>query len=420
MPLHDVLALILGGGAGTRLYPLTRLRAKPAVPIAGNYRLVDVPISNCLNSGIEHIYILTQFNSVSLHRHITQTYKFDLFSRGWVQILAAEQTPRSSDWYQGTADAVRKQRPELEAVAPNDFLILSGDHLYRMDYEAFVRAHRENQADITVAVLPVAREEARRFGIVQTDPDGRIVKFHEKPSDPAVLDTLATYPDPERPFLGSMGVYVFRAAALYELLDGDTGSDFGKHILPNHLNDCRVMAYPFDDYWEDIGTIRAFYQANLALVQPDARFSFYDSERPIFTHPRFLPPTQVGEDCLLDRVMLAAGGRVIKSQIYESVIGIRSQIGPGARIARTIMMGSDFYQSAAVQAEKRRRGEPLMGVGAGCVIEGAIIDKNACIGDGVVIRQLPNRPDVDTEAYAIRDGIVIVAKNASIPAGTVI
>jgi glucose-1-phosphate adenylyltransferase len=257
MPLTDVLALILGGGAGTRLHPLTKLRAKPAVPIAGHYRLVDVPISNCLNSGIERIYVLTQFNSVSLHRHITQTYKFDLFSRGWVQILAAEQTPRSADWYQGTADAVRKQRPELEAVNPRDFLILSGDHLYRMDYEAFVRHHREAGADVTLAVLPVSRADASRFGVVEADPDGRIRNFHEKPKDPAVLDALATYPDPERPYLGSMGVYVFRREALYHLLDNNPGSDFGKHILPGSLETCRIVAYPFDGYWEDIGTIRA-------------------------------------------------------------------------------------------------------------------------------------------------------------------
>ncbi len=419
MPLTDVLALILGGGAGTRLYPLTKLRAKPAVPIAGGYRLVDVPISNCLNSGIDKIYILTQFNSVSLHRHITQTYKFDLFSRGWVLILAAEQTLGSHDWYQGTADAVRKQRRELEAVAPRDFLVLSGDHLYRMDYEAFVRAHREADADVTLAVLPVSRQEAGRFGVVQTE-GSRIVAFHEKPTDPAVLDALATYPDPARPYLGSMGVYVFRAQALYHLLDTNPGSDFGKHILPGSLRDCRVHAYPFDGYWEDIGTIRAFYRANLALVEPEAPCNFYDPQRPVFTHPRFLPPSEVGAGCRLDRVLLADGAKVVRSTISESVIGIRSRIGPEAHVARTVMMGADYFESEAQRADLLARGAPPLGIGRGCRIEGAILDKNARIGDGVVIRQLPERADVETEHYVARDGIVVVPKDTTLPPGMVI
>jgi glucose-1-phosphate adenylyltransferase len=420
MPKFDVLALILGGGAGTRLYPLTKLRAKPAVPIAGNYRLVDIPISNCLNSGIENIYILTQFNSVSLHRHITQTYKFDVFSRGWVQILAAEQTPYSSDWYQGTADAIRKQRPELEAVAPRDFLILSGDHLYRMDYAAFLQAHRSADADVSLAVLPVSRAEAGRFGIVETDGDGRIVSFHEKPKDAAQLDRLASYPDPARPYLGSMGVYLFRSQTLYEQLDSNPGSDFGKHILPSILSQCRVMAYPFDGYWEDIGTIRAFYDANLALVEPDAPFSFYDPERPIYTHPRFLPPTQVDEDCILDRVLLAGGSKVMHSQLKQCVIGIRSRIGPEARLTRTIMMGADYFESDAERAENAASGRPNVGVGPGCVIEGAILDKNARIGRDVVIRGLPDRADVETAHYSVRDGIVIVMKNCLVPDGMII
>ena len=420
MALTDVLALILGGGAGTRLYPLTKLRAKPAVPIAGSYRLVDVPISNCLNAGIDKIYILTQFNSVSLHRHITQTYKFDLFSRGWVQILAAEQTPRSRDWYQGTADALRKQRTELESAAPRDCLILSGDHLYRMDYAAFVAAHRASEADVTLAVLPVPAAEVSRFGIVQTDTQGRVVDFHEKPTDPALLSKLATYPDPQRPYLGSMGVYLFRAEALYHLLDTNPGADFGKDVLPASLENCRVVAYPFDGYWEDIGTISAFYQANLALVEPDPTFSFYDPERPIYTHPRFLPPSRVDHDCLLHKVLLSGGVTIKHSQVYESVIGIRSQIGPEARLARTVMMGADFYEDEQIRAEKLRLGQPVLGVGPGCVVEGAIIDKNACLGADVIIRHMPDRPDLETEHYVVRDGIVVVLKNATIPPGTVI
>ncbi len=420
MPLTDVLALILGGGAGTRLYPLTKLRAKPAVPIAGNYRLVDVPISNCLNSGIEKIYILTQFNSVSLHRHITQTYKFDLFSRGWVQILAAEQTPLSHDWYQGTADALRKQRTELATVAPRDFLILSGDHLYRMDYAAFVNAHRAAEADVSLAVLPVPAEEVSRFGIVQTDAEQRVLAFHEKPTDPALLAQLATYPDPQRPYLGSMGVYLFRAEALYHLLDTIPGPDFGKHILPASLAACKVVAYPFDGYWEDIGTISAFYKANLALVEPEPAFSFYDSERPIYTHPRFLPPSRVDHDCLLHKVLLSGGVTVKHSQIYESIIGIRSQIGPQARLTRTVMLGADYFADDLIGDERRRQGLPALGVGPRCVIEGAILDKNACIGADVIIRHIPGRADLETEQYVVRDGIVVVLKNATLAPGTVI
>jgi glucose-1-phosphate adenylyltransferase len=419
MPQRDVLALILGGGAGTRLYPLTKLRAKPAVPIAGNYRLVDVPISNCLNSGIEQIYILTQFNSVSLHRHVTQTYRFDLFSHGWVQILAAEQTLHSLDWYQGTADAIRKQRMEIEAVAPRDVLILSGDHLYRMNYEAFVRRHRDTAADVTLAVLPVSRTDAPRFGIVEADNEGRIMRFHEKPNDQAKLDALANYPDVERPYLGSMGVYLFRTERLFRLLSNIPGSDFGKDILPASLEECRVMAYPFDGYWEDIGTIRAFYLANLALVQSKPSFSFYDPQRPIYTHPRFLPPSQV-EDTRLHKVLLAGGAKVIQSTIEESVVGIRSQIGPGASLKRTIMMGADYFESDESQHEHAAKGLPSVGVGRGTVIEGAIIDKNARIGANVRIRQLDERPDLETDHYTIRDGIVIVTKNGIISDGTVI
>lgn len=420
MKHSDVLALILGGGAGTRLYPLTKLRAKPAVPIGGKYRLVDIPISNCLNSGVEQIYVLTQFNSVSLHRHITQTYKFDVFSRGWVQLLAAEQTPRSADWYQGTADAVRKQVPELRAVSPRDVIILSGDHLYRMDYDPFIRAHREAGADISLAVKPVSPADAPRFGIVELGPDRRVLDFHEKPSAPDRLASLAARDDPERPYLASMGIYVFRADALYRALESDAGSDFGKHILPASLRRLRVMAYPFDGYWEDIGTIRAFYEANLALADPDPGFSFYDPERPIYTHPRFLPASRVEGECNLDRVLLADGCRVVRSQIHHSVVGIRSMIGPDARLTRTVMMGADFYETATEKARNRSGGIPHVGVGQGCVIEGAIIDKNARIGDGVVIRLLPDRKDSDTDQYAVREGTVVVAKNGIIPSGTVI
>ena len=420
MPQTDTLALILGGGAGTRLYPLTRQRAKPAVPIAGSYRLVDIPISNCLNSGIQKIYILTQYNSVSLHRHISQTYQFGLFSNGWVQILAAEQTAWSADWYQGTADAIRKQRTELETVAPANFLILSGDQLYRMDYDAFLKSHRAADADVSVAVLPVSRQDATRFGIVETAADNRIVKFYEKPKDPTLLDRLGTYPDAQRPFLGSMGVYIFTAEALYRLLDTNSGSDFGKDILPASLNTCRVMAYPFDGYWEDIGTIRAFYDANLALMEPEPQFNFHDAERPIYTHPRFLPAGLVQGDCRLNHALLAPGARVISSEIDHSIVGVRSQIGPACRLAHTIMMGADYFESDAQKTANAASGRPNVGIGANCIIEGAIIDKNARIGANTVIRELADRPDADTENYAVRDGIVVVMKNGTLAPGTLI
>jgi glucose-1-phosphate adenylyltransferase len=420
MPHTETLALILGGGVGARLYPLTKERAKPAVPMAGNYRLVDVPISNCLNSGIEKIYLLTQYNSVSLHRHISQTYKFDQFSRGWVQILAAEQTPRSADWYQGTADAIRKQRMELETIAPDFFLILSGDHLYRMDYAAFVRAHRETDADVTLAVLPVSRHDAGRFGIMETDADGRILRFYEKPKDDALLDRLGTYPNPDRPYLGSMGVYVFRADTLYRLLDSNPGSDFGKDIIPSSLQSCRVMAYPFDGYWEDIGTIKSFYEANLALVEPDALFNLHDPDRPIFTHPRFLPPAQVSGICRLEASLLAPGTHVLSSEIDHSIVGVRGQVGPAVRLVRTIMMGADYLESDSQKVANMAHGRPNVGIGANCNIEGAIIDKNARIGASTLIRFRPDRPDIETANFVVRDGIVIVLKNGSLEAGTVI
>jgi glucose-1-phosphate adenylyltransferase len=315
---------------------------------------------------------------------------------------------------------VRKQQPELLAVNPREFLILSGDHLYRMDYGAFIEAHREAGADISVAVLPVSRAEASRFGILETDSARRIINFHEKPTDPRLLDSLATYPDPQRPCLGSMGVYLFRAEVLYSLLEEEAGSDFGKHILPASLKRWRVFAYPFEGYWEDIGTIRSFYEANLALAASEPAFSFHDAERPIYTHPRFLPPSRVDQDCILRDVLLADGCEVVRSQIYESIVGVRSRIGPAARLSRTVMMGADQYETDSEKAAHRAAGLPPIGVGQGCVIEGAIIDKNARIGDDVVIRHIPDRPDMETENYVARDGLIIVMKNGVVPNGSVI
>jgi len=417
--MQDVMALILGGGRGTRLYPLTKLRAKPAVPIGGKYRLIDIPISNCLNSGVHKIYVLTQFLSASLHRHIYQTYKFDVFSGGFVYILAAEETPSGMDWYQGTADAVRKQLPRFAHARVEDILILSGDHLYRMDYAEFVELHREERADVTIAVQPVARAAAPRFGILKTDEDGRITSFHEKPQGDE-LDGLESLPDSDKPYMASMGIYLFRSDVLRKVLEESDVEDFGKQIIPAAIENLRVYAFPFDGYWEDIGTIRALYEANLALTLPEPPFEFFDPQHPIYTRPRFLPSSWV-TGCHLERTVLAEGCLIWQSDIRESVLGLRSVIGPDAQVTRTVMMGADFYETPERKAENRHLGRPDVGIGRDSIIEGAIIDKNARIGEGVTIR--PHAPDegmVETENYVIRDGVVVVPKNAVIPDGTVI
>jgi glucose-1-phosphate adenylyltransferase len=421
--VREVLALILGGGRGTRLYPLTKLRAKPAVPLGGKYRLIDVPISNCINSGISRMYVLTQFLSESLNRHIYRTYKFDNFGGGWVQILAAEQTAGEDtaalDWYQGTADAVRKQLVHIRTARPTDVLILSGDHLYRMDYREFISAHRESGADVTVAVQPVTREAAPALGILKVDQEGWIVEFSEKPQGKA-LDKMASGDNPEKPFLASMGIYVFRYDVLRELLETHSKDDFGKHILPAAIKSHKVCGFTFDGYWEDIGTVRSYYEANLSLALPDPPFDLYDPVHPIFTRPRYLPGTRT-DDCHLVRVLLADGCRLQDAVISDSVIGLRSVIGPGVRISRSVIMGADFYEDEAGQAATQERGIPHVGIGSNSTIEGAIIDKNARIGSNVVIRPHPDVEEmIEEEHYVIRDGLVIVPKNTVVPDGKVI
>ncbi len=421
--MRHVLGVILGGGRGTRLYPLTRQRAKPAVPLAGKYRLIDIPISNCINSGISRMYVLTQFLSESLHRHIYRTYKFDSFGGGWVQILAAEQTTSTEmaalDWYQGTADAVRKALVHIRTVHPTEVLILAGDHLYRMDYRPFIKAHRATGADVTVAVQPVGRESAPQLGILKTDEDRRIVAFAEKPKARA-LDGLASTDDPDKPFLASMGIYVFSYDALVELLTRNKKDDFGKHILPAAIKSHQVYAYPFEGYWEDIGTVRAYYHANLSLALPDPPFDLYDPEYPIYTRPRYLPGT-VTDKCHLERVLLADGCRLQDAVITDSVIGLRSVIGPGVRIAHSVIMGADFYEDEATRAANQAQGLPPVGIGPGSSIEGAIIDKNARVGKNVVIRPHQEVQEmIEQDNYVIRDGLVIVPKNAVLPDGTVI
>jgi glucose-1-phosphate adenylyltransferase len=415
MAYEDVLAVILGGGRGTRLWPLTKFRAKPAVPIAGKYRLIDIPVSNCLNSGIHQISILTQFNSVSLHRHIARTYNFDSFHPGWVQVLAAVQTFTSEDWYQGTADAVRKQLFEIEVTGARDVLILAGDHLYRMDYAHLLDVHRAEQADVTVAVQPVAAEDAARFGILKLGADGRIRSFVEKPQTPQALHGFVSRDDPAKPYVGSMGIYIFRAEVLSELMAGPF-TDFGGDVIPAAIQSHRVFGFPFHGYWADIGTIRAFYDANLALAQPHPLFSFEDVSGPVFTRPRFLPGSRI-YDVKLDRVLLADGCVVQGAEIRSSVVGLRSLIGDDVVIRDTVLMGADYYEG---QGPARPGNTPPMGIGRGCRIEGAIIDKNARIGENVRIEPFPRGVDLDDQSWTVRDGIVVIPKDAVLPPGSVI
>jgi len=414
---QNVLGVILGGGRGTRLWPLTKLRAKPAVPIAGKYRLIDIPISNCLNSGINKIAILTQFNSLSLHRHINQTYNFDHFHPGWVQILAAAQTNTNVEWYQGTADAVRKQIYEIRVTGADIVLVLAGDHLYRMDYSELIRFHVDNQADITLAVKPVSEADASRFGILNMAQDGRITAFVEKPKDKEQLVPFAVHPNPAQPFLGSMGIYVFDTDTLVSLLEDDSLEDFGHDVIPQSIQTHRLFGFTFDGYWEDIGTIRSFYEANLMLAQTRPPFNLYDPMRPIYTRPRFLPGTRVF-DVQLDQVLLAEGSMIKGKFIRNSVIGIRSIIGEDVILEDSVVMGSDYYEQKTRPWENKL-GIPL-GIGKGSIIRGAIIDKNARIGENVRIQPFPAGTELDAEDYFVRDGIVVIGKNSTLLPGTVI
>ena len=420
-----VLAIILGGGAGTRLFPLTKERAKPAVPLAGKYRLVDIPISNCINSDLRRIYLLTQFNSASLHRHVAQSYKFDQFSSGFVEILAAEQTYSDTSWYEGTADAVRKNLVHLLNHDFDQVLILSGDQLYRMDYRPMIAQHIDTGSDVTVATIPVHRREATALGIMQIDHERRITRFVEKPQDPAVHDSLripsALYEKlglaaGDDLLLASMGIYIFGRDVLREVLDS-TQPDFGRHIIPSAIASRRVLSYIFQGYWEDIGTIRAFFDANLELASDLPRFNFFDMTAPMFTRPRWLPASKIN-GAQIDHAIISDGCIISHSDIHESIVGIRSIIAPGSRLHRTIVLGCDFYESALSIAEHQARGVPSIGIGRNTVIENAIIDKNARIGNDVHISPAGKPDTVDDELYYIRDGIVIVPKNGVVPHGT--
>jgi glucose-1-phosphate adenylyltransferase len=415
--MNDVLTLILGGGRGTRLYPLTHMRSKPAVPIGAKYRLIDIPISNCLHAGLKRIFVLTQFNSASLNRHIAQTYRLDMFSDGFVEVLAAEQTPESSDWFQGTADAVRQAARHFAGYDADYYLILAGDHLYRMDFCEMIEAHIESRADITIAAQPVTAEDATQMGIFRFDDQGQIHAFEEKPNAERLAQMGSSSPNglspggttTEKPFVASMGIYVFSREVLLEILE-QPGIDFGKEILPKALGTQRVHPYVFRGYWADVGTILAFYDANIQLTQRGAPFNFFHPRYPIYTHPRFLPGTRAYQ-CRIDSSIVAEGSYLDHCEISDSVIGIRSHVMSGAQISRSVLLGADMYEE-----ETGATGIPL-GIGRGVVLDRVIVDKNARIADGVRLVNDAGIDHADGDGYAIRDGIIIVPKGARVTKG---
>ncbi len=421
--MKDIAAVVLGGGKGTRLFPLTKVRSKPAVPLAGKYRLIDIPLSNCINSDIRQIYVLTMFQSASLNAHIANTYRFDHFSRGFVAILAAEQTFRGNDWFQGTADAVRQAWIHISDRQSRQVLVLSGDHLYRMDYREFVRAHEKSSAEVSIAVQPVTREEAPELGILKIDGTGRIVKFVEKPKTAEALDEmrcdttafgLSKEAAQQRPFLASMGIYLFNTPVMQEVLMRDPKqTDFGKHVIPLAIHERHVQAYCFSGYWADIGTVGAFYEANMDLVKPMPKFDLFDSEMPVYTHARPLPGAKLNRASVENSIL--CGGTIIDGgTVRESIIGVRTNVLRGATIENSLVMGADYYGA-------RRPGHPVSGIGEGSYVRRAIIDKNAVIGKGV---QLVNRNEVvhyddPNQQFYVRDGVILVVKDGVIPDGFV-
>ncbi|MBS0204339.1 MAG: glucose-1-phosphate adenylyltransferase [Planctomycetes bacterium] len=422
--MRNVLSVVLGGGKGTRLFPLTQYRSKPAVPLAGKYRIIDIPISNCLNSGLNRIYLLTQFNSVSLHRHIRQTYRFDRFDGGFVEILAAQQTMEGETWYQGTADAVRKNLNNLRDKNVDYYLILSGDQLYRMDYREILETHKKSGADATIAALPVTREAARGFGIMRVDDSGRVRGFLEKPqtdqeidelvrTDPAWIDSRGIT-SKGRDCLGNMGIYVFNRDVLIDLLTKSDYQDFGKEVFPMSIRTHNVQAHLFDGYWEDIGTVRSFYDANIDLTRPNAPFTLENQNAPIFTHARFLPPTRldgvsVTSSLLSDGCVIGEG-----SVIENSVIGLRCKIGKNVRISNSILMGADFYQCANDLESDQAKGVPPIGIGDGSVLDGVIVDKNCRVGRNVNVSNKRPLSNVDPDVTS-QDGIIVISKGTTLP-----
>ena len=425
---NNVVSVVLGGGAGSRLFPLTSERSKPAVPLGGKYRLIDVPVSNCINSDLLQIFVLTQYNSASLNRHISRTYRFSTFSTGFVEVLAAEQTANSTEWFQGTADAVRQILPHLRELNVDTLLILSGDHLYRMDYRKFLDRHYQSNADVTISVIPCLPHEAEGFGLLKTDGDGKIIEFREKPKGELLesmrVDTtrfgLSEAHAQARPYLASMGIYVFNSPRLVELLEKDRSwIDFGREIIPAAIKELNVQAHFFNDYWEDIGTIRAFYEANLDLASPLPKFNFFDTEAPIYTRSRYLPPSKIHE-CDISNSMISEG--CILNGVYarNSIVGLRSRIDAGTRLENAIIMGSDFYESIEDITVNAGKGLPNVGIGKNTEIKRAIIDKNVRIGKNVKLINRNGLTDFSAPdgSYYIREGILIVPKNGIIHDGT--
>lgn len=422
---NQVLAIILGGGQGSRLFPLTQLRSKPAVPIAGKYRLIDIPVSNCLHADIRRIYVLTQFNSASLNRHISQTYRMDLFSPGFVEILAAELTPENTNWFQGTADAVRQARRHFLRYDADYYLILAGDHLYRMDYTEMVDSHVDRRADITIAAQPCTPEDATQMGIFRFDREGHVVAFEEKPSAERLTQIGQSIPrgatvagmTPDRPFVASMGVYLFSRDVLLDLLAASDARDFGREVIPSALENYRVNSHLFRGYWADVGTVASFYDANIMLTKPGSPFKFYDPHRPIFTHPRFLPGSRL-VDARVHDAIVAEGCYLGKCTVEESVIGIRTHVQEGTTITRSVLLGADYYE--ADDAAPARGDAPRLGIGRNVVLDRVIVDKNARVGDGVRLVNEQGVRHADGNGYFIREGIIVVPKDGVVPPGTTV
>jgi glucose-1-phosphate adenylyltransferase len=417
--MNDVLTLVLGGGRGTRLFPLTHQRSKPAVPIGGKYRLIDIPLSNCLHAGLKRIYVLTQFNSASLNRHVSQTYRMDLFSGGFVEVLAAEQTPEGEHWFQGTADAVRQAARHFREIEAEYYLILAGDHVYRMDFAELVDAHIERGADITIAAQPVSIADAPDMGIFRFDAQGQVSGFEEKPTHERLVEMGSSAPahspmtalSPDQPFVASMGIYVFSHDVLHEVLARDRAVDFGREIIPHALGAYRVHPYLYRGFWADVGTVSSFYNVNLMLTARGAAFNFFDPHRPIYTHPRFLPAARVHQ-CQIDESLVAEGAYLDNCRVKSSVIGVRTSVHHGAEVTRSIVLGADFYEEDGADF-------PL-GIGKNAVLDRVIVDKNARIGEGARLMNERGIQDADGDGYYIRSGIIIVPKGGVVKAGTVV
>jgi glucose-1-phosphate adenylyltransferase len=417
--MNDVLTIILGGGRGKRLFPLTHQRSKPAVPIGGKWRLIDIPISNCLHAGLERIYVLTQFNSASLNRHIAQTYRMDMFSGGFVEVLAAEQTPEGEHWFQGTADAVRQAARHFRDLDAEYYLVLAGDHIYRMDFAELVEAHIERDADITIAAQPVAPADATQMGIFSFDTSGQVVGFEHRPDAERLTAMRSSAPahsptgllTPDKPFLASMGIYVFSRDVLYDILAHNRAVDFGREIIPHALGTHRVHAYVYRGYWADVGTVSSFYDVNLMLTERVPSFDFFHPRRPIYTHPRFLPAARL-HACHVDAALIAEGAYLDSCEVTNSVVGARMSIHQGAKVTRSVLLGADYYED--------QFGELPLGIGPNVVLDRVIVDKNARIGEGARLVNESNIQDVDGDGYYIRSGIIVVPKNGVVKRGTVV